>query len=332
VTTDSSGNVVSRRDFRPYGEEIYRPTQGTDKVRQKFTSYERDIETNLDYAKARMFGSGLGRFTSPDAPFADQIEDDGQSWNLYEYGRNNPLMYTDPTGFWIQVECISEGGGRCYMAEEGDTYESLAEILNLSPKNIGDFFQNQDIAEGMVFDVSGYDDWVRLVDKRDSTYRGLDDLLNDRYMRFDPPAGGGIKNITKAASKGGIFSKLWRGVRKLFGYADEASSSAKSVAQYMKLKQLYRSLMSKPQISDPTLRTWLDDFWRNTATHGNGSPMAAVAEEMATGQPVGNVFHTQKVKDGLVYLERWLKNNPSASANDRHAVEQIIQSIKDVIQ
>ena len=24
VTTDSSGNVVSRRDFRPYGEEIYR--------------------------------------------------------------------------------------------------------------------------------------------------------------------------------------------------------------------------------------------------------------------------------------------------------------------
>jgi hypothetical protein len=37
VTTDASGNVVSRRDFRPYGEEIYRAGQGTDKIRQKFT-------------------------------------------------------------------------------------------------------------------------------------------------------------------------------------------------------------------------------------------------------------------------------------------------------
>jgi hypothetical protein len=278
-----------------------------------------------------MFGSGLSRFTSPDAPFADQIEDDGQSWNLYTYGRNNPLMYTDPTGLWIQVECMSEGGGRCYMAEEGDTYESLAEITGLSPKNLGQFFQNQEIGEGAVFDVSGYNDWLKSGGEKIFFERFTEDLTY-QMSNAEPPMGGGIKNIAKAAKNAGLLSKLWRGVRKLFGYADEASSSAKSVAQYMKLKQLYRSLMSKPQISDPTLRTWLDDFWRNTATPGNGSPMAAVAEEMATGQPVGNVFHTQKVKDGLVYLERWLKNNPSASANDRHAVEQIIQSIKDVIQ
>lgn len=98
VTTDSSGNVMSRRDFRPYGEEIYRPNQGTDKVRQKFTLYERDNETNLDYAKARMFGSGLGRFTSPDDFLNDTHVSDPQSWNLYVYVRNNPLRYVDPNG------------------------------------------------------------------------------------------------------------------------------------------------------------------------------------------------------------------------------------------
>lgn len=46
-----------------------------------------------------------GRFTSPDRPFADQHIGDPQSWNMYSYGRNNPLVYTDPTG-----ECIITGG------------------------------------------------------------------------------------------------------------------------------------------------------------------------------------------------------------------------------
>jgi hypothetical protein len=39
-----------------------------------------------------------GRFTSPDEPFADQDPADPQSWNLYAYGRNNPLRYVDPSG------------------------------------------------------------------------------------------------------------------------------------------------------------------------------------------------------------------------------------------
>ena len=66
ITTDQFGQAASRRDFMPFGEEIFRAGYGSDSVKQKFTGYERDNETNLDYAKARMFGYSLGRFTSPD--------------------------------------------------------------------------------------------------------------------------------------------------------------------------------------------------------------------------------------------------------------------------
>jgi RHS repeat-associated protein len=99
VTSDANGQVISRRDFLPFGEEINATTGGrttaqgyfgVDSIRQKFTSYERDIETNLDYAKARMFGSGFGRFTSPDPLLSSGRTENPQSWNRYVYSFNSP--------------------------------------------------------------------------------------------------------------------------------------------------------------------------------------------------------------------------------------------------
>ncbi len=55
-------------------------------------------ETGLDYFGARYFSGAQGRFTSPDKPLVDQYPEDPQSWNLYSYVRNNPLVNIDPTG------------------------------------------------------------------------------------------------------------------------------------------------------------------------------------------------------------------------------------------
>jgi hypothetical protein len=40
----------------------------------------------------------MGRWLSPDKPFADQHAQNPQSWNLYAYARNNPLTIFDPNG------------------------------------------------------------------------------------------------------------------------------------------------------------------------------------------------------------------------------------------
>jgi uncharacterized protein RhaS with RHS repeats len=55
VITDKNGNVISRRDFMPFGEEIARLNSGSDAIRKKFTGYEKDLETNLDFAEARIY-------------------------------------------------------------------------------------------------------------------------------------------------------------------------------------------------------------------------------------------------------------------------------------
>ncbi len=106
MIVNKSGSLagVKRHDYLPFGEEVSSgtggrtPTQGYsgDSVRQKFTSKERDGETNLDYFQARYYANSQGRFTGVD-PGAF-VPADPQSWNRYVYTQNNPLKFTDPTG------------------------------------------------------------------------------------------------------------------------------------------------------------------------------------------------------------------------------------------
>src|SRR5580658_9813473 len=56
-------------------------------VGHHFTGKERDAESGNDYFGARYYGSSMGRFLSPDEPFADFDPDNPQSWNLYGYVR-----------------------------------------------------------------------------------------------------------------------------------------------------------------------------------------------------------------------------------------------------
>jgi RHS repeat-associated protein len=127
------GKVISRRDFLPFGEEIQSGIGGrnsaqgyfgVDSIRQKFTGYERDAETSLDYAKARMFGSSLGRFTSPDDFLNDTHVEDPQSWNLYVYVRNNPLRLVDPDG---EVKRDANGN---VITEERKDKDKLTKVID----------------------------------------------------------------------------------------------------------------------------------------------------------------------------------------------------------
>src|SRR6185369_4455521 len=107
VVTNSSAVVVSRHDYMPFGDEIGSGVGGrttgmgygaADGVRKKFTGYERDTETGLDYAQARYFSSTQGRFTSADPLLASAKPADPQSWNRYCYVGNNPMVFTDRLG------------------------------------------------------------------------------------------------------------------------------------------------------------------------------------------------------------------------------------------
>lgn len=98
---DGYGGVKSRHDYLPFGEEVFvgrNSSYAGDTIRQKFTGYERDDETGLDYAQARHYSNLTGRFTSVDPLMASASIDTPQSWNRYAYVENNPLRYVDDEG------------------------------------------------------------------------------------------------------------------------------------------------------------------------------------------------------------------------------------------
>ncbi|HKV24772.1 MAG TPA: RHS repeat-associated core domain-containing protein [Candidatus Acidoferrum sp.] len=94
VRTDSSGNVADQRGTFPFGETWYTPNSSAPWV---FGTYYRDAEAEgNDYAQARTYVGGLGRFSSPD-PIAGSTSDP-QSLNRYSYVRNMPIQFADPLG------------------------------------------------------------------------------------------------------------------------------------------------------------------------------------------------------------------------------------------
>jgi RHS repeat-associated protein len=98
-TGQTPGQLCYDADFTPYGQEIsYTARLQTTACppNYKFTGYERDPETGLDYAFARYYSSRLGRFLSADR-LVGSIGD-LQSHGAYAYTRNNPFNAVDPLG------------------------------------------------------------------------------------------------------------------------------------------------------------------------------------------------------------------------------------------
>ncbi|MBP6212839.1 MAG: hypothetical protein KA447_07320 [Pyrinomonadaceae bacterium] len=112
VITDATGQVTSRRDFMPFGEDLnvgvgnrtgetgLKYSMPGDNIRQKFTGYQKDTETSLDFAEARMYENRFGRFTAVDPLLASGKSANPQTFNRYVYVGNAPLLMIDPSGMF----------------------------------------------------------------------------------------------------------------------------------------------------------------------------------------------------------------------------------------
>ena len=97
VVTDNLGHVCYDNDYLPYGDEAG-PFTNTCTPNYKFTGYERDAETGLDYSYARYYNHRIGRFMAADPDRSSGNVVQPQTLNKYTYVQNNPSSEVDPDG------------------------------------------------------------------------------------------------------------------------------------------------------------------------------------------------------------------------------------------
>ncbi|WP_373003651.1 RHS repeat domain-containing protein [Sulfurimonas sp.] len=104
TVTNDSGEVIQRLAYKPFGERIVgdwiNQVEDSQAITKRgFTGHEHISEFNLIHMNGRVYDPTMGRFLSAD-PYI-QAPYDTQSYNRYSYVKNNPLKYTDPSGFFF---------------------------------------------------------------------------------------------------------------------------------------------------------------------------------------------------------------------------------------
>ena len=105
---DSSGNVVQRYDYTPYGQaqasnaNLVNPYQ--------YTGRELD-DSGLYYYRARYYHPGMGRFVSE-----DPLRFNGGDWNTYAYVGGDPIAYVDRLGLESPARACGGGPGSAAWA------------------------------------------------------------------------------------------------------------------------------------------------------------------------------------------------------------------------
>lgn len=134
---DETGKVLDRFRYDPWGKRIESEGYRYRKVKEGFTGHLMLDNLGLIHMGGRVYDPQLGRFMSPD-PFI-QAPFYSQSYNRYSYVLNNPLGFTDPTGYLIGsigralggvVRGIARGFSRAIDAVVGKPLAWIGEQLN----------------------------------------------------------------------------------------------------------------------------------------------------------------------------------------------------------
>jgi RHS repeat-associated protein len=140
---DNSGNTADTVSYDAFGTVNPGETGAGSRGRYGWTGREMDVETGLQYNRARYYDSSTGRWLSQ-----DPLGFDAGDSNLYRYVKNGPTMATDPSGTWRWE--IDSSGKIIAISEAGDSLGTLI---------------SQGYSKEMIVKIAGSGDLAKVLDR-----------------------------------------------------------------------------------------------------------------------------------------------------------------------
>jgi len=128
AVTDQSRNIIERREYEPYGQQLTPALQDG----PGYTGHLQDAATNLTYMQQRYYDPMLGVFLSVDPVTA--YDQPLVAFNRYRYANNNPYSFTDPDGRESGPIRAMERDHRAYLSGKMSQQELTA---NRNARGIG---------------------------------------------------------------------------------------------------------------------------------------------------------------------------------------------------
>ncbi|MGB6461216.1 MAG: RHS repeat-associated core domain-containing protein, partial [Candidatus Acidiferrum sp.] len=261
-----------------------------------FTGKERDFESGLDNFVARYNASNMGRFMSPDPENISAVlnSDDPQAWNGYAYGRNNPLRYTDPEG--LNYTVCDVNGKNCADLTDNQYDQYLRDNPNIHAYGGNLYAINEDGSETKVGSESYYD---------------------------EKPAEA-LQRAGRIGQIGVNYAMLVTAPNYLLVGGAHFFLAGSTITTLGITPRFVPWVATSPALAK--LINWMyqegDQLWDGTA--------GAVRSELATGDPVGGAFHSQKAQDLINGAQNLLKSG-TLSAHDQQVARAMIQKLSDAL-
>jgi RHS repeat-associated protein len=134
VITDETGAVVERDGYDAWGKRRFPngaddPTGSlTSQTTRGFTGQEELSDVGLVHLNGRVYDPLIARMMSADPVVPDPMN--GQAWNRYSYVINNPLAFTDPSGYCFLGLC---GLGNDISSFFNNIFKQIGRVLRGTP-------------------------------------------------------------------------------------------------------------------------------------------------------------------------------------------------------
>jgi RHS repeat-associated protein len=138
VITDETGTVVERDGYDAWGQRRFPSgadgNPGASQTPRGFTGQEELSEVGLVHLNGRIYDPLLARMTSADPMVPDPSN--GQAWNRYSYVANNPLAFTDPSGYCFLGCGTWQNLGKAQLGTMFRQHPLLGSVVEISAAGI----------------------------------------------------------------------------------------------------------------------------------------------------------------------------------------------------